>query len=62
MAILVCPTCGQKFDSDKTQAMPFCCERCRLLDLGRWLNEELSLPVNPEAEEDVQPPPDGREP
>jgi len=27
--------------------MPFCSERCRLIDLGRWLNEEPCLPVEP---------------
>jgi hypothetical protein len=25
--------------------MPFCSERCRLIDLGRWLDEEHGLPV-----------------
>lgn len=30
--------------------MPFCSERCRLIDLGRWLNEEQRLPVEPEDE------------
>ena len=25
--------------------MPFCCERCRYIDLGRWLDEEHGLPV-----------------
>ncbi len=57
MPILVCPTCHTKFDSEKTAAMPFCSERCRLIDLSRWLNESYSLPVDPEAEVD-EPPPD----
>ncbi len=47
MATVTCPTCERKFDSDKTDAMPFCCERCRLIDLGRWLDEEHSVPVEP---------------
>jgi endogenous inhibitor of DNA gyrase (YacG/DUF329 family) len=31
--------------------MPFCSERCRLIDLGKWLNEEYRLP-DLDAEED----------
>jgi hypothetical protein len=36
--------------------MPFCCERCRLIDLGRWLDEKQRLPAEPEEEEEGQPP------
>ena len=28
--------------------MPFCSERCRTIDLGRWLGEKYGLPVEPE--------------
>lgn len=28
--------------------MPFCSERCRLLDLGRWLGEQYGVPCEPE--------------
>lgn len=45
MATCTCPTCGQSFDPALTPAMPFCSARCRQIDLGRWLNEEISLPV-----------------
>jgi uncharacterized protein len=34
---------------------PFCSERCKLADLGRWLGEEYRVPVQsqtPEAEPD----------
>lgn len=24
--------------------MPFCSERCRRIDLNRWLNEDISIP------------------
>ena len=30
--------------------MPFCSERCRLIDLGRWLSEGYGMPVEPENE------------
>jgi len=26
------------------RAFPFCSERCRLVDLGRWLKEEYRIP------------------
>ena len=48
MATFRCPTCGKPFASQATKAMPFCSERCRLMDLGRWLDEEQGLPVEPE--------------
>jgi endogenous inhibitor of DNA gyrase (YacG/DUF329 family) len=45
-------------------ALPFCGERCRTLDLGRWLNEGYSLPHAPDPEADEQPedPPPGMAP
>jgi len=52
MALLRCPTCGQTFDSEQAAAMPFCSERCRLIDLGRWLDEEHGLPVDRELEDE----------
>ncbi len=31
---------------------PFCSERCRLVDLGKWLNEDYRIPVKAEGAED----------
>jgi len=28
--------------------MPFCSQRCRRIDLGRWLDERYSLPIERE--------------
>lgn len=59
MARIFCPTCRQEFESDHSPAMPFCSQRCRLIDLGRWVNEEYSLPIEREAElEKFRPPRD----
>ena len=33
--------------------MPFCSERCRQIDLGRWLKEEYSVPVEPDPDEEL---------
>jgi endogenous inhibitor of DNA gyrase (YacG/DUF329 family) len=27
---------------------PFCSERCQMVDLGRWLNEDYSIPCEDE--------------
>ena len=34
-------------------------ERCRLIDLGRWLNEEHAVPCNSEIGEEEEEPSDG---
>ncbi len=39
-----CPICKQEVKlSDKE--MPFCSERCRLIDLGMWAAEEYRIPT-----------------
>lgn len=46
MATLLCPTCENPFDTETSTAMPFCSSRCKQIDLGRWINEEHSMPVD----------------
>ncbi|MGB7345452.1 MAG: DNA gyrase inhibitor YacG [Pirellulaceae bacterium] len=41
---MVCSTCGRDFLLDETEAPPFCSQRCRMIDLGRWLDEEIGVP------------------
>jgi endogenous inhibitor of DNA gyrase (YacG/DUF329 family) len=40
-----CPTCQKKkvWSSDNP-FRPFCSERCKLIDLGAWANEEYQIP------------------
>jgi endogenous inhibitor of DNA gyrase (YacG/DUF329 family) len=47
-----CPVCGKKFEPAESSAMPFCSDRCRLIDLGRWLNEENRLSALRPADEE----------
>ena len=49
---LACPICGELVETESNSAMPFCSVRCKNVDLNRWFNEEIGLPVNPDAEED----------
>ncbi|MEX0643165.1 MAG: DNA gyrase inhibitor YacG [Pirellulales bacterium] len=53
-----CPICKREFDPVATTTKPFCCERCRTIDLGRWLNEGYGLPVVPDPEANEVPEPD----
>jgi len=39
-----CPTCGNLIEWENNPFRPFCSERCKLLDLGAWVNGEYSVP------------------
>lgn len=52
-----CPECGKPSDRD---SHPFCSDRCRNLDLGRWLNGSYAIPVS-EIEENLESDDDDRE-
>lgn len=42
--IVTCPTCGKEHAWDASNRFrPFCSERCRLIDLGKWANEEYRV-------------------
>ncbi len=46
MPTLTCPTCQKRVtyaQPEEARYRPFCCERCKLIDLGRWLNEEFRV-------------------
>ncbi|MCP4889346.1 MAG: DNA gyrase inhibitor YacG [Rubripirellula sp.] len=43
-ARVTCSVCGSRFYFDETDAPPFCSQRCKAIDLNRWLDEEISLP------------------
>ena len=43
-----CPTCKNNVElTSASPYRPFCCERCRLIDLGEWANESHSIPAEP---------------
>jgi endogenous inhibitor of DNA gyrase (YacG/DUF329 family) len=39
-----CPVCDAQVDLQTTPTVPFCSDRCRLIDLGRWLDESYGVP------------------
>ncbi|MBU6221901.1 MAG: DNA gyrase inhibitor YacG [Planctomycetes bacterium] len=50
----LCPVCDAPVDLTTTPTVPFCSDRCRLIDLGRWLDEAYGLPdaKKPGADDD----------
>jgi endogenous inhibitor of DNA gyrase (YacG/DUF329 family) len=61
MAIATCPICGKNFDPATSTAMPFCGERCRQIDLARWLGENYAFPSSRLREDEEEPGPDDDE-
>jgi endogenous inhibitor of DNA gyrase (YacG/DUF329 family) len=43
-----CPICGRPAVQDRANPdRPFCSERCRMLDLARWLDGDYAVPGEP---------------
>jgi uncharacterized protein len=45
-----CPICAKSFEIsslDDLPTFPFCSERCRLIDLGRWIDGNYAIPAEP---------------
>ena len=47
-----CPVCDAAVDLATMASAPFCSDRCRLVDLGRWLDEGYSVPVPRRLDDD----------
>jgi endogenous inhibitor of DNA gyrase (YacG/DUF329 family) len=49
-----CPICKKPVDPESIgepkSFFPFCSERCRTVDLGRWLDGKYQIPVKNEDE------------
>ncbi|MFK8067124.1 MAG: DNA gyrase inhibitor YacG [Gammaproteobacteria bacterium] len=40
-----CPTCKKPTNNlEDNQALPFCSERCKLIDFGGWMNGSHAIP------------------
>lgn len=51
---VTCPTCKKSFSYYESQFRPFCSEKCRLTDLGHWLTESYTVPVEKLSEDELQ--------
>jgi len=45
-----CSICDKNFESESSRFLPFCSERCKMIDLARWLGERYGLPYEPPEE------------
>jgi len=55
-----CAMCGKAVaPRPGNRAYPFCSDRCRLLDLGRWLDESYRIPGPRAGDGAPQPAPGG---
>ena len=48
-----CPRCDEATTWENNEFRPFCSDRCKLIDLGAWANEDYKLPTEdaPQAED-----------
>jgi len=52
-----CPICKRKVEPrPANRFFPFCSERCKMIDLGKWLGEEYRLSVPADEAERPRPP------
>jgi len=50
----VCPICRKEIDWKSNRYRPFCSERCKLVDLGRWASGDYRIATHPEDEEEKE--------
>ncbi|QOV87427.1 DNA gyrase inhibitor YacG [Humisphaera borealis] len=60
MASTACPICKKPVpiprDDEPMGRFPFCSERCKLVDLGRWLDGKYQIPVAKDDDEEKDTP------
>lgn len=54
--IAPCPVCKKPAEPpSRNPSFPFCSDRCRYVDLGRWFGEEYRVPSRPADGEELPP-------
>jgi endogenous inhibitor of DNA gyrase (YacG/DUF329 family) len=57
-AVIHCPICKKPVEEPKpgqpAGKFPFCSERCKLIDLGRWLDGKYQIPVEISPDENEE--------
>ncbi len=51
-----CPACREPVKMlSENEFFPFCSSRCKMQDLGKWLNEEYRMPAPPDTSDRKRP-------
>ena len=50
---ITCPLCKKTTTWEENPWRPFCSERCKLIDLGKWASEEYKIAAENQEEEDT---------
>lgn len=60
--IVTCPHCGKPVEwTENSTWRPFCSKRCRLIDLGDWLDESHRISDSTDAPSEDPPPSDAHD-
>ncbi len=52
--LVVCPACGgPSVYASSNPYRPFCCARCKNIDLGAWANEDFRLPADTPPDDEL---------
>ncbi len=54
--IVKCPRCGTETTFEGNPHRPFCSERCKLIDLGNWVEGTYRVSSKSREEEEDSPP------
>ncbi len=47
-----CPICKKEVQQLENPEVPFCSERCRIIDLGNWASEKYVIPSPPQPDDE----------
>jgi endogenous inhibitor of DNA gyrase (YacG/DUF329 family) len=50
LSAVQCPQCGKEIQNPNPDCRPFCSDRCKLVDLGKWISGDYRI-VAEDAEE-----------
>jgi endogenous inhibitor of DNA gyrase (YacG/DUF329 family) len=65
--LMKCPNCGKPTVWQDNPHRPFCSERCKLIDFGKWADEEYRVPAETSQpfesanEDEARPAPEDKE-
>ena len=50
--VVACPQCGKDVVwQSESRYRPFCSDRCKMIDLGQWADEDYRIPVDEQTDQ-----------